>query len=97
MYERNIDWLPYVHAKFLDTENRFVVARGWGGGAVKGNGGQRYKLPVIKSISHRNGMYIMVSTANKTVFHVCKMLREQILKTRITRKKILLSMVTDVN
>lgn len=75
-----------------------MVARGWGGGAAKGKGGQRYKLPVIKSISHRDGMYSMMTTVNKTVLHICKLLREQILKVCITRKKkILLCMVTDVN
>lgn len=39
-------------------------------------------------ISHRELKDSIVSTASNTVLHICKLLRENIFKVQITRKKI---------
>ena len=49
------------------------------------------KFPVIKKITH--GMKAIVNNAE---LHIWKLLRAWILKVLFTRKKILLTMVTDV-
>ena len=43
-----------------------MVARGWGEKSEKGV--KRYKLPVIKQISHGGVMYSMVTEVNNTVY-----------------------------
>ena len=58
--------------KLIDTEIRFVVTRGREGGRwmkwVKEI--KRYKLPVIKQVSHGNVMYSMV-TILYCIFECC--------------------------
>ena len=58
--------------KLIDTENRLVVARregdGWWDKQVKVI--KRYKILVIKSISHGDLMYIMVTIVNNIVLHI---------------------------
>ena len=59
------------------TENRLVVARvGLGGYATWTMVVKRYKVPVVREISPRGGMCIMVTVISKTVWHVRTLLRE---------------------
>lgn len=50
---------------------------------------KRYKLPVTKEISHGDVMDSMETIVNYTILHIFKLLREQMLKVLIIRKKSL--------
>lgn len=53
--------------------------RGRRGGMMKWvKGIKRYKLLVMKQISHGNIMYIMVTVVNNTVWHIWKLLRVKV-------------------
>ena len=49
---------------------------------------RRYKRPIIKWISPGDIIYGMVTAVSNTVLHIWKLLREQIFKVLITRKRI---------
>lgn len=48
---------------------------------------RRYKFPDIKYVSHGDVLYSMVTLVNNTVLHICKLLKEQLLKVLTRRKK----------
>ena len=50
-------------------------AKGAGGVSEKGKGSQKVQISCYK-ISHGNVMYSMMTTANNTVLHIRKLLRE---------------------
>ena len=82
---------------FADTENSLIVARGGGRRWAKWvKGVKRYKLPVIKQVSPGDVMYSMATIVHKTVLHTGELLRQQILKVLITRKKQFVTMCDDV-
>lgn len=62
--------------KFIDTENRLMVAKGKWGWRVKGmNGVGRHRPSVIRHISSGDVMYGMVTIINNAVLDVCKFLK----------------------
>lgn len=55
-----------------------MVTRGGGGGQAKWvKGVERYKLPVIKYLRHRDVTYSMMTIVINTVLHIWKLLREK--------------------
>ena len=61
--------------------------RGWGMGEMA-EGGQRYKLPVIREVRSGGVTYSMVTKVNNTVLHIQKLLRKEILKVFLARNKV---------
>lgn len=58
----------------------------------------KYKLPDIKQISHEDAMYSIRTMVTNTVSHFLKLLiRKQMLKVLITRKRNFKTMMTNVN
>ena len=75
-----------------------MVSRGGGWRWEVGKSGQKITNYQIQDTSSEDVTYSIVTMVNNTVLYICKLLREQILKVLIVRKKnVLLCEVMNVN
>ena len=71
--------------ELIETENSLAVAKGQGWGGEMSEAGQKVQTFSYKMNKFWDLMYIMITTANNTVSHTWKLLRE--ILTVVTTKK----------